>query len=253
MKKEINIRNLLHHSVFQTGMAQDFLMEYQNKNPTANKGWIACSLNFHRPVAVVTDIFIKEIQRGHIFYDDLFHSALLEYTIDQHYYDEETRIAEYFKSKSFFKTVDWYFIKDYTPFIKVYLLCYDFCKKYLHYFDNLIKELYHICAQTDNRTINALFKDKSPSDILVEALQIDINKTIQMMENKDRISYLHTKNNLKEILDRIEESKKALQRSNARKQKKIIKEEQPFVSNAKYKGIAINKSEDIVIYVKLDI
>ncbi len=192
----MNIQNLLLLSGFQNGMVNDYVEEFTKNYQEIDREWLASYGVLGRAMWEVTHIFIEEVQRGHIYCDDLFYSFLDKYTKEFNFCDEETRIVIFLGGKDAFNSINWNFIKDYTYHIKGFLLCYDFCKEYLHYFDSLIIELHLINCHKDFITKNAIFAESCPTKILTDAIKNIATDIIRMMEKKGDIPYLHTTNNL---------------------------------------------------------
>lgn len=199
----MNIQNLLLLSGFQNGMVNDYVEEFTKSYQEIDREWLASYRVLGSAIGAATHIFIEEVQRGHIYCDDLFYSLLDKYTKDFNFCDEETRIVIFWEGKESFNGINWNFIKDYTYHIKGFLLCYDFCKEFLHYFDSLIKELHHISHHKDFITRSAILAETCPTKILTDAIKNYAKDIILKMESKGDIPYLHTKNNLQDIIARL--------------------------------------------------
>lgn len=194
----------LQYPKFIFGIAEDIEKELQEKYPEISPMWLSYDLCIEYAVEDIVSIFIKEVARGHIFYDDLFGTTLEKYSNNHipYYPDENERIINYFNTHSLFRDMDWTFIREYTSSVKMYLLCYDFCKQYISCFYPLIYELNHL-THLDQISSNSIIGEKQPSAILKEAVKKKQQSILQLLEHKGLLSYLDTSNNLVDVLARL--------------------------------------------------
>ena len=117
-------------------------------------------------IAQVIDIFIQEVEHGHIFYDDLFGTTLKKYVASE--------------------------IPFYCSIEIPRLLCYDFCMMYLSYFYPFINEIYRMEYMTDFVT-RAEFRSiyESP-DTLMNAIKKQKDTILDKMEKSKKTTYLNT-------------------------------------------------------------
>jgi hypothetical protein len=117
------LKNLVHLDGFQRVIANEFIKEFCERNPEVPADWFVMSCSLYYPLMIIINIFTKEIGRGHIFADDLFHTTVNKYSDPKSFFDEDTRIAQYLTSIDKDKRIDWFFFNHYTCYLKGFLLC----------------------------------------------------------------------------------------------------------------------------------
>ena len=204
MNVNSNMRDMLHYPKSQMGIVKDFTLGFIKRHPQVKQEQLAVALDLRKAIHVITNIFLKEAARGHIFYDTLFLSLLSKQELPASFYMEDRRIASFFAHKSAFQDMDWDFIYKYTTYhVKAYLLCYDFCNDMLRHYDELINDLYVISCISSLSSKQEIYRAQSATEILTNAIQSHAYELIQTMERKGQLPYVHTTNNLDEILARL--------------------------------------------------
>ena len=198
------MRDMLHYPKFQMGIVKDFTLGFIKRHPQVKQEQLTVALDLRKTVHVITNIFLKEATRGHVFYDTLFLSLLSKQELPASFYMEDRRIASFFAHKSAFQDMDWDFIYKYTTYhVKAYLLCYDFCSDMLRHYDELINDLYVISCISSLSSKQEIYRAQSATEILTNAIQSHADELIRTMERKGQLPYVHTSNNLDEILARL--------------------------------------------------
>ena len=207
MKQDMNLKNLVHLDGFQGVIAHEFIKEFCERNPEVPADWFVMSCSLYYPLMITINIFTKEISRGHIFADDLFHTTVNKYADPKSFFDEDTRIAQYLTSIDKDKRIDWFFLNHYTCYLKGFLLCHDFCLNVFRYYEPLIKELYAI-SKTGGVVKETLMEGQWAHNILAKAIERDSGRLISYLEQKGRMPYLHLENNLQAVLARLPQERK---------------------------------------------
>lgn len=193
MKQKINLENMVHLDGFQGVIAHAYIKDFCERNPEIPEEWFFKSCSLYYPLMIIINIFTKEICRGHIFADDLFHTIVNKYAEPKSFFDEDTRVAQYLTQIDKDKRIDWFFFNHYTYFLKGFLLCYDFCLCTLRYFEPLIKELYTI-DKKGGVVKDALMAEECAHNILAKAIECDTGKFLHFLEYRGYTPYLHIEN-----------------------------------------------------------
>ena len=163
----MKIQAPLYDSCFRRELASAIEQDLQSRFPCLSSDWLAYSLHLNSSSAQVIGIFIQEVDRGHIFYDDLFGTTVKKYVAND--------------------------IPFYCSIEVPRLLCYDFCLMYLSYFYPFINEIYRMEYMSDFVT-RAEFRSiyESP-DTLMNAIKKQKDTILDKMEKSKKTTYLNTK------------------------------------------------------------
>jgi len=112
----------------------------------------------------VIDIFIQEVDRGHVFYDDLFGTTAKKYVASD--------------------------IPFYCSIEIPRILCYDFCMLYFSYFYPFINEVYRMQQTTDVVTRTEFKSIVDSSVVLFDAIIKNNVTIIHKMALSGKTSYL---------------------------------------------------------------
>ena len=162
----MEIQAQLYDSCFRRELANAIKQDLQSRYPSLSSDWLAYSLLLAPSIAQVIDIFIQEVEHGHIFYDDLFGTTFKKYVASDIHFYCSIEIPR--------------------------LLCYDFCMTYLSYFYPFINEIYRMQQMTDFIT-RAEFRSvyESPNT-LMNAIKKQKNTILDKMEKSKKTTYLNT-------------------------------------------------------------
>ena len=160
----MKIHAQLYDSCFRRELANAIEQDLQSRYPSLSSDWLTYSLRLNPSIAQVIDIFIQEVDRGHIFYDDLFGTTTKKYVASD--------------------------IPFYCSIDIPRLLCYDFCLQYLSYFYPFVNEV-HRLQQTTDVVIRTEFKSIVDSSVvLLDAIKKNNDMIIQKMAQSGKTSYL---------------------------------------------------------------
>ena len=162
----MEIQAQLYDSCFRRELANAIKQDLQSRYPSLSSDWLTYSLLLTPSIAQVIDIFIQEVEHGHIFYDDLFGTTFKKYVASDSPFYCSIEIPR--------------------------LLCYDFCMMYLSYFYPFINEIYRMQQMTDFVT-RAEFRSvyESPNT-LMNAIKKQKNTILDKMEKSKKTTYLNT-------------------------------------------------------------
>lgn len=160
----MKIHTSLYDACFRRELANAIEQDLLNKYPYLSSNWLVYSLRLRYSIAIVIDIFIHEVDRGHIFYDDLFGTTAKKYIASD--------------------------IPFYCSIEIPRILCYDFCMLYFSYFYPFINEVYSIQQTTDPVTRVEFKSIIDSSIVLYDAIKKNNEMIIQKMAQSSKTSYL---------------------------------------------------------------
>lgn len=204
---QVNIRSLLHYPKYFSGIVHESEDYILSRNSRIERNWLKYNLLLGSVISSIIDAFIREVNRGHIFYDDLFRTFLKEYSGADIPADLDSNavVKSIFDNKPYFSDMDWDTLSKHCSDVMVYLLFYDFCKRFMIHLYRPIEQLYYISSQTDSRSIDFLFESFNERTIILNAIDRNADEIIKKLDDCGRVSYLHIKNNLDEVLARTNE------------------------------------------------
>ena len=176
--------SMLHDDSFIKELTEKIELKVIDKYPYISADWMRNTLGSRLVARTMVNIFLEEIGRGHIFCDDLFATTFKKYIGSDipFYCSQEIQC----------------------------IICYDFCILYLTHFYKLMTNLYHIDATiNDDLTRSIIFKGIPIYMLFEQALKQQHDKVICRLSRSGELPYLHTENNLYEVLARMEEREKS--------------------------------------------
>lgn len=159
---------------FKRDLYRVVLRKLLNDLPHIYVDWLKDNFLLEKIIHCLVDIFLNEVNRGHIFCDDLFDSVFYKY------------IWSDFPFKC----------SKNLPCI----ICCDFCLHYITHLYELIKKLYEIDLITDSITQQAILNGRDLSKILISAMLQSQSEVVKQMEATKALTYLSTINNLHDII-----------------------------------------------------
>lgn len=159
----------IHTSLSDVDFRKDLLnaveQDLLNKFPNLPADWLANDIRLRPSTMMVIDIFMHEIECGHVFCDDLFGTTTKKYVASDIPFNCGLDIPR--------------------------ILCYDFCLLYISFFYPFINEVYRI-QQTADFVTHAEFKSVVDSyNVLHDAIKKNNDTILYKMARSGKMNYLN--------------------------------------------------------------
>ena len=205
--KQFDMPSVVLKSGFENCMVKDIKSDILSKMPHIDEDWLDFTAGISGLVYTAFEVFISEAKKGHIFCDDLFRSTLKKYckTYIPTEWDSSALIKQYFDNNENFKNVSWNTIYSNSSNITYLLICYDFCCNFMTQFYPTIEQIYHV-----DLNVNGFMKKVMLSGyydwsmLIMQEMKNNAKDIIQKMEHPINFPYIHTSNNLAEVLARLQ-------------------------------------------------
>ena len=160
----MKIYTSLYDACFRRELANAIEQDLLHKYPYFSAEWLTFSLHLQSSITQVIDIFILEVDRGHIFCDDLFGTTAKKYVASD--------------------------IPFYCSIDMPRILCYDFCFLYISYFYSFIYEVYHMQQTTDYVSRSEFKSILDYPAVLMDAIKKNNEAIIHKMTQSGKTSYI---------------------------------------------------------------
>ena len=204
--RQYDMPSVVLKSGFENCMVKDIKSDILSKMPHIDEDWLDFTAGISGLVYTAFEVFISEAKKGHIFCDDLFRSTLKKYckTYIPTEWDSSALIKQYFDNNENFKDISWNTIYSNSSNITYLLICYDFCCNFMTQFYPTIEQIYHVDLNVNGFTKKVMLSGYYDwSMLIMQEMKNNAKDIIQKMEHPINFPYIHTTNNLAEVLARL--------------------------------------------------